>query len=64
MMVIRIWIGIQELLMEFYHYDIGNLKDRFGNSPKICRLVDLKLDELRAFLAEVCALRVLLFLIM
>jgi len=31
----------------------------FGNGPKIRRLADLKLDKLKAALAKVCALRVL-----
>ena len=33
----------------------------FGNSPKLRRLADLKLDELKAALAELCAVQVLLF---
>ena len=63
--VIRIWIWIQEFLKEFCHYaEFAMIKAphcEFGNTPKTCRLADLKLNELKAAVAEVCGPRVLLF---
>ena len=54
--LIRIWIRIQEFLKEFNHCNIGNCKgcsSWVGNSPKMHRLADLRLNKLKA----VCTLR-------
>ena len=55
-------IRIREVLKEFYDCGIDFVKaahHRFGNSPKMPRLVDL--DALKTASAEVCVVRVLLF---
>jgi len=57
---IRIWIRIQNFFNEFYH--CGMASSWVRNSPIICGLADLRLNKLKAALADFCAARVLLIL--
>ena len=53
-------------MKELYHCIIGNdkaLHRGFGNLPKMCRLVDLRMKKLKVALADVCTLRVIIIII-
>jgi len=63
LVIIRICIRMQELLKKFSIVVFTTVKashHEFGSSPKICRLVDLMLDELKAVIPEVWVVGVIL----